>query len=97
MGDGIDYYNVEFFNQGKDEYTTCDTLLHKSGGTFPGTSLFEIAKNVDQNKLVIGKTSAAKDSPGGGFIDAAGLADCVKQAADAGWSKCETFTYRGGS
>ncbi|KAI0311744.1 glycoside hydrolase family 18 protein [Amylostereum chailletii] len=86
VGDLIDWYNVQFYNQGTDEYTTCDNLLNTSRGTFPGSALFEIAANgVDQDKLVIGKPATSGDASNG-FIDPSTLAGCVAQAANKGWN-----------
>ena len=74
------------YTEGSEEYTTCDNLLNTSGGTFPGSALFEIASNgVDENKLVIGKPATANDASNG-FIDPATLAGCVAQAAEQGWN-----------
>jgi len=85
VGDLIDWYSVQFYNQG-DHYLDCNTLLWNSSGTYPGSSLFEIRDaGVDLDKLVIGKPS----SPGeaySGFIDTETLASCVKQAKDNGWN-----------
>ena len=45
---------MQFYNQGL--YGDCTGLLTKSGGAFPGSSLFEIPKHgIPLNKLVIGK------------------------------------------
>lgn len=58
VGDTIDFYNVQFYNQGADQYVTCEvssrvgggiilktgfqTLLTNSGSEWPSTSVFEI-------------------------------------------------------
>ncbi|EJD32969.1 hypothetical protein AURDEDRAFT_177940 [Auricularia subglabra TFB-10046 SS5] len=56
VGELIDWYNIQFYNQEDTRYDTCETLPHKSDGWFPGTSLFEIADNgVPLDKLIIGK------------------------------------------
>ncbi|KZV73519.1 carbohydrate-binding module family 5 protein [Peniophora sp. CONT] len=87
VGDLIDWYNVQFYNQGQDEYTTCSNLLTSSGGTYPGSSLFEIAANgVPLDKLVIGKPALTSDATSGGFMDASTLASCVAQAHSQGWN-----------
>ncbi|VDC07602.1 unnamed protein product [Peniophora sp. CBMAI 1063] len=87
VGDLIDWYNVQFYNQGQDEYTTCTNLLTTSGGIHPGSSLFEIAANgVPLDKLVIGKPALASDETSGGLMDASTLATCVAQAHSQGWN-----------
>ncbi|TBU36066.1 glycoside hydrolase [Dichomitus squalens] len=84
VGSMIDFYNVQFYNQGL--YHDCDGLLNTSGGVFPGSSVFEIAANgVDLNKIVIGKPGSAADATDG-FIDPATLGTCVAQATAKGWS-----------
>ena len=77
-------YNVQFYNQGL--YGDCAGLLTSSGGAFPGSSLFEIPKNgIPLNKLVIGKPATAADASNG-YMDAATLGSCVKQAKAKGWN-----------
>ncbi|KAL5519826.1 hypothetical protein ACEPAG_1486 [Sanghuangporus baumii] len=81
VGDMIDWYNVQFYNQ--NDYEDCNTLLSQSKTK---TSVFEIAKTgVDQNKIVIGKPATAADATNG-FVDTKTLADCVSQAKQKGWN-----------
>jgi hypothetical protein len=62
-------------------------LLNTSGGTFPNSSVFEIAKSgVNVNKLVIGKPATTADASNG-YIDPATLATCISQAKSNGWSQ----------
>ncbi|KAI1790906.1 chitinase [Ganoderma leucocontextum] len=83
VGSLIDWYNVQFYNQGL--YTTCESLISKSGGAFPGSSLLEIPKHgIPLSKLVIGKPATAADASNG-FMTPATLATCVKQAKAKGW------------
>ncbi|KAK0238913.1 glycoside hydrolase family 18 protein [Armillaria nabsnona] len=87
VGDMIDWYNVQFYNQGTDEYTTCDGLLNMSSETWNGTALFQIADNgVDLSKLVIGKPATASDASNG-YMDPGTLATCLGTAKDQGWGK----------
>ncbi|TBU27275.1 glycoside hydrolase family 18 protein [Dichomitus squalens] len=86
VGDAIDWYNIQFYNQGTDEYTTCDGLLNTSGGSWPNSSLFEIAaQGVDLQKLVIGKPAQSAGDANNGFIDPTTLAGCLAQAKAKGW------------
>ncbi|EIW74224.1 glycoside hydrolase family 18 protein [Coniophora puteana RWD-64-598 SS2] len=88
VGDLIDWYNLQFYNQGTSEYTTCDGLLTESTSAWPKSSLFEIAASgVDQDKLIIGKPGTTADA-NNGYIDPATLAGCVSQAHAKGWSEC---------
>ncbi|KAI1792629.1 glycoside hydrolase [Ganoderma leucocontextum] len=84
VGSLIDWYNVQFYNQGL--YGDCQGLLHSSGGAFPGSSLFEIPKHgIPLNKLVIGKPATAADASNG-YMSPAQLGTCVKQAKAKGWN-----------
>ncbi|KAI0372704.1 glycoside hydrolase [Pilatotrama ljubarskyi] len=86
VGDLIDWYNVQFYNQGTDEYTTCDNLLNTAGGDWPGSALFEIAASgVDLNKLLIGKPGLSAGDASSGYIAPDTLAGCVQQAKAKGW------------
>ncbi|KII87370.1 glycoside hydrolase family 18 protein [Plicaturopsis crispa FD-325 SS-3] len=85
VGSLIDWYNIQFYNQGTTEYTTCDGLLTTSSSTWPASSLFEIvAAGVDQSKLVIGKPATGSDATNG-YVDAATLAGCLATAKSQGW------------
>ncbi|KIK61785.1 glycoside hydrolase family 18 protein [Collybiopsis luxurians FD-317 M1] len=87
VGSLIDWYNVQFYNQGTNEYATCAGLLTASSSTWPQSALFQIAANgVSLNKLVIGKPATAADETSGGFIAPGTLATCVEQAKNQGWS-----------
>jgi len=86
VGGLIDWYNVQFYNQGTSEYTTCAGLLTASSSTWPESALFQIAANgVDLNKLVIGKPGNSGDASNG-FIAPATLAGCLSQAKAQGWN-----------
>ncbi|KAJ7018720.1 glycoside hydrolase family 18 protein [Mycena alexandri] len=86
VGSLIDWYNVQFYNQGVTEYVTCAGLLTASSSTWPQSSVFQIAANgVPLNKLVIGKGATTADA-NNGFIDPGTLAGCVAQAKSQGWS-----------
>lgn len=39
VGDTIDFYNIQFYNQGSNRYDTYETLFLTSGSNFPGTSV----------------------------------------------------------
>lgn len=87
VGSGIDFYNVQFYNQGHGAYTDCDGLLFQSTSTWPGTSVFEINSSggVPLDKIVIGKpiNSGAASN---GYTDPSTLGGCVSQAQSKGWN-----------
>ena len=39
VGSLIDFYNVQFYNQGNTQYNTYDELFIKANGFFSGTSV----------------------------------------------------------
>ncbi|EJU05019.1 glycoside hydrolase [Dacryopinax primogenitus] len=79
-GGDIDWYNIQFYNQGSTEYTTCAGLLTASSSSWPNTALFQInASGVSLNKLVIGKPANSGDASTG-YMSTSTLASCVQQA-----------------
>lgn len=85
VGSLIDWYNVQFYNQGTSEYTTCTGLLNTSSSTWPSTALFQIAASgVPLNKLVIGKPATTADA-NNGYMDPSTLASCLGAAKAQGW------------
>ncbi|KAI9632985.1 glycoside hydrolase superfamily [Dioszegia hungarica] len=87
VGDGIDFYNMQFYNQGDGVYTDCNSLINSSGGYWPGTSVMEMNSyaKVPLNKIVIGKPlDAGKAS--NGYMSPQDLNVCVNQARGKGWN-----------
>ena len=59
VGHMINFYNVQFYNQGSTMYNTESGLFYQSIGYFLGTSVKEIIdRGIPSNKIVIGKPSA---------------------------------------
>jgi chitinase len=85
VGSLIDWYNVQFYNQGASAYTSCETIFTKSGGAWPETSVFEMNKNgVPLSKIVVGKPAGPSDATNG-YVAPASLGKCVKAAVAKGW------------
>jgi len=87
VGTLIDWYNVQFYNQGSD-YISCPSLLTRSlAHGFFNTSLFEIhqVSGVPLNKLVIGKPAVPGDALNG-FMDLTVMSTCLQLAKTAGWN-----------
>ncbi|KAJ7612700.1 glycoside hydrolase family 18 protein [Roridomyces roridus] len=97
VGGLIDWYNIQFYNQGSD-YTTCDGLLQTSSSQWPQSAVFQIANSgVPLNKLVIGKPATVGDSTTG-YMDPGTLAGCLAQAKNSGWSAgAMTWQYPNGN
>ncbi|XAO25541.1 hypothetical protein I312_104369 [Cryptococcus bacillisporus CA1280] len=87
VGGTIDFYNVQFYNQGADQYVTCETLVTDSGSEWPSTSVFEINSytGVALDKIVIGKPLSA-NSASNGYMSASDLQVCVGEAKEKGWN-----------
>ncbi|KAI1787344.1 chitinase [Ganoderma leucocontextum] len=83
VGDLIDWYNVQFYNQSPSPgYEDCDTLFRSAGGS----SVFEMrASGIPAEKIVVGKPGSARDTTNGGFMDPTVLGTCVSQAVQEGW------------
>ncbi|KAJ3207849.1 hypothetical protein HDU82_003245 [Entophlyctis luteolus] len=92
VGDLIDFYNVQFYNQGSSSCSlddSCETLFYTANGWASKSAVFEIAdQGVPLNKIVIGKpvTSAGVDSGATGYMDAQEMADCFATAEQYGWN-----------
>ncbi|KAK0188963.1 glycoside hydrolase [Armillaria mellea] len=87
VGSSIDWYNVQFYNQGTTEYTTCTGLLTTSSSNSPQTALFQIASSagVPLSKLVIGKPGTNSDASNG-YMSVSTMASCLKTAHSLGWN-----------
>ena len=87
VGDTIDFYNVQFYNQGNNAYTTCETLINNSGSDWPDTSIMEInsSAGVPLSKIVLGKPNDA-GAADNGYMDPSTLGQCVSQAQSQGWN-----------
>lgn len=77
VGDLIDWYNIQFYNQGSSTYDTYETLCVKSNGWAKGTAVQQIAGSVDLNKLVVGKPVTQKDADNTGYVPVDQLAKII--------------------
>ncbi|GLB41933.1 putative glycosyl hydrolase 18 family protein [Lyophyllum shimeji] len=86
VGSLIDWYNVQFYNQGASEYTDCNGLLTASSSTWPQSAVFQIGANgVPFSKIVIGKPATTSDA-NNGYMSTSTLATCLQQAKNQGWN-----------
>lgn len=67
----IDWYNVQFYNQGDNSYDSFEKLFIESGRWFYGTSYKEIIEKagVPLNKIVLGKPATKGDAYNTGYTD----------------------------
>lgn len=73
----IQFYNVQFYNQGSTPYNTSGSLFNASGGWAAGTSVNEIiARGVSGSKIVVGKPATTAGG-GAGFMSASSIGDAL--------------------
>jgi len=77
----IDWYNVQFYNQGASCYVDYAGLFTNSCSNFPGTSVAEIASSakMSASKIVVGKPITTADG-GSGFISGGQFGSLLRQA-----------------
>ncbi|PPR08139.1 hypothetical protein CVT24_012353 [Panaeolus cyanescens] len=86
VGNLIDFYNVQYYNQGDTEYTNCTTLLTASSSTWPQTAVFQlVSSGIPASKIVIGKPATKADGTNA-WVSASVMADCLRQAKKQGWN-----------
>lgn len=63
VGSLIDFYNIQFYNQGFTMYETTQDLFEVAGGWAPGTAINEIiASGVPASMIVLGKPASPGDA-----------------------------------
>lgn len=76
----IDFYNIQFYNQGDTKYDTYETLFINSGGFFSGTAVKEIiSRGVPPKKIVIGKPVNPSDASNTGWMESGVLGDALQK------------------
>jgi len=83
----IDWYNIQFYNQGTNCYVDFNGLFLSSCSNFPKTSVSEIAATgVNYDMIVIGKPVETTDA-GSGWVAASDLGSWFSQAnSQLGWN-----------
>jgi len=83
----IDFYNVQFYNQGAQCYTDYAGTFQTSCSTFPSTSVGEIvAAGVPLHKIVLGKPVTGSDASNG-YLEASAINAMIKTArTEMGWN-----------
>ena len=81
VGDLIDFYNVQFYNQGNTQYNSYEELFTHSSGFFSNTSVNEImGRGVPANKIVVGKPATPGDAMNTGYVNSADLGSWIERA-----------------
>ncbi|KAH7107496.1 glycoside hydrolase [Auriculariales sp. MPI-PUGE-AT-0066] len=77
VGDLIDMYEMQWYNQGSGAYESCDGLWNKSPDAWPGTTVSEIvASGIPGSKIVIGKPGQQGDA-NNGLMAPADIGACI--------------------
>lgn len=80
VGDKIDFYNIQFYNQGSDMYVDYQNLFINSGTSLPFTSVLQISDaGIPLNKIVVGKPMLASDASTG-YVNLSSLGLWFNQA-----------------
>ena len=87
MGDLIDFYNVQFYNQVDTKYDSYNELFVHSTGFFSNTAVKEIISyGIPANKIVIGKPATPADASNTGWVDIGDLGQWLSRGFDEfGW------------
>jgi len=87
VGNMIDYYNVQFYNQVSSSYDSYATLFEKSNGWATGTSVKEImAKGIPASRILVGKPVTSGDASNTGYVPVNNLAQIFSTAKGSGWA-----------
>ena len=88
VGSMIDFYNVQFYNQGNTQYNTYTELFTHSTGYFSTTSVQEIInRGIPSEKVVVGKPATSAEAVNTGYVDFTSLGNWGAQAYNSfGWS-----------
>ena len=74
VGHLIDFYNVQFYNQGDTKYDSYQALFIESGSYFSGTAVKEIiARKVPAKKIIVGKPVTQADASNTGAVSSSDL------------------------
>jgi chitinase len=82
----VDWYNVQYYNQGSTCYVDYTSLFVTPCSTFPDTSIQQVLANagMSANKIVIGKPITTADA-GSGFLDGASFGALLRQGISNGY------------
>lgn len=85
VGDLIDFYNIQFYNQDSSTYDSFSSLFTQSNGWSTKTSVKElIANGIPSEKIVIGKPVCQADAYNTGLVSADNFKSYINQAKGAG-------------
>jgi len=86
VGNMIDFYNIQYYNQGTSAYDTETTLFKKSDGWATGTSVGElVSKGIPLSRIVVGKPVTTGDAANTGYVQVDTLEGIFRSARGTGW------------
>ena len=87
VGHLINFYMVQFYNQGNTQYNSYQELFTQATGHFSGTSVKEIAaRGIPLQKIVVGKPLVQADAANTGFVCQKELGNWSEKAYnELGW------------
>jgi len=87
VGNLIDHYNVQFYNQAQSTYDTYASLFQTANGWATGTSVTEmVAKGIPSSKIVVGKPVTTGDAANTGYVPVDALRQMFVQGKGVQWS-----------
>jgi len=87
VGSLIDFYNVQFYNQGTSTYDSYATLFQTANGWATGTSVHQlISAGIPASRIVVGKPITTGDATNTGYVPLNSLSSFFSQARSTGWS-----------
>eukprot|EP01103_Thecamoeba_quadrilineata_P003252 TRINITY_DN13049_c0_g1_i1.p1 TRINITY_DN13049_c0_g1~~TRINITY_DN13049_c0_g1_i1.p1 ORF type:complete len:340 (+),score=64.76 TRINITY_DN13049_c0_g1_i1:44-1021(+) len=82
----VDFFNLQFYNQGASCYEDYNGIFTSSCSNFPGTSVQQInSYGIPMNVILIGKPVLVTDASNG-YVPPATLGQYLQQASSIGWS-----------
>ncbi|KAL4443118.1 hypothetical protein ABPG74_002185 [Tetrahymena malaccensis] len=84
VGNTIDWYNIQFYNQGSNTYDSYESLFVESGKPFVNTSYSEIIKidGIPAEKLILGKPAITADATNTGYVEPTKLAQICNEGKE---------------
>lgn len=80
IGSTIDFYNIQFYNQGDTKYDSYEELFLRATGFFSGTSVQElINRGIPAKKIVVGKPATSADAMNTGYVTPESFGDFWKK------------------
>jgi len=86
VGSMIDYYNIQFYNQGTSTYETYQTLFEESNGWASGTAVAQLAAKIPKSRLVVGKGVTPGDVVNTGYVPVGPLKTYLSRGVGAGYT-----------